>query len=104
MRPHLDDRMEDLPAGLRTIAMARLAALRPDVEFLVLALPERHGVDPVAWLSAAAALAESGLGVLATMSTGIARHVEREHPQIRTVPFGNAEFHDPEDPDSEDDS
>lgn len=97
LRPHLDDRMEDLPAGVRTIALARLASLRPGVEHLVLALPERHGVDPVAWLTAASALAKTGFGILATMSTGIARHVERDHPDIRTIAFGNAEFHDPED-------
>lgn len=96
LRPHQDDRMEDLPAGLRTIAMARLATQRPDVEFLVLALPERNGIDPVAWLEDARVLAEAGYGVLATMSTGIARHVERDHPDIRTVPFGNGEFRDPE--------
>lgn len=98
LRPHLDDRMEDLPPGVRTIAMARLASLRPDVAFLVLALPERNGIDPVAWLADAVALAEAGVGVLATVSTGIARHIERDHPDIATVPFGNAEFHDPEEP------
>ena len=43
------------------------------------------------------ALARTGFGILATMSTGIARHVERDHPDIRTIAFGNAEFHDPED-------
>lgn len=92
LRPHRDDRIEDLPAGLRTLALARLASLRPGVQFLVLALPERNGIDPEAWLDDAIALADAGFGVLATMSTGIARHVERDHPGIRTVPFGNAEF------------
>lgn len=92
LRPHRDDRIEDLPAGLRTLALARLASLRPGVQFLVLALPERNGIDPEAWLDDAIALADAGFGVLATMSTGIARHVEREHPAIRTVPFGNASF------------
>lgn len=97
LRPHGGERIEDLPAGLRTVAMARLASLRPAVEFLVLGLPERNGIDPDAWFDGALALAESGFGVLATMSTGIARHIERDHPDIRTVPFGNAEFHDSED-------
>jgi ABC-type transport system involved in cytochrome c biogenesis ATPase subunit len=96
LRPYRDDRIEDLPAGLRTVAMARLAALRPGVRFLVLALPERNGIDPEAWLDDAIALADAGFGVVATMSTGIARHVERDQPRIRTVAFGNAEFHDPE--------
>lgn len=95
LRPHRDDRIEELPAGLRTVTMARLAALRPGVQFLVLALPERNGIDPGAWLADAIALAEGGFGVLATMSPGVARHVEHDHPEIRTVPFGNAEFHEP---------
>ncbi len=97
LRPHRDDRIEDLPPGLRTVAMARLASLRPEVWFLVLALPERNGIDPEAWVDGAAALAEAGFGVLATTSTGVARHVERDHPAIRTVAFGNAQFHEEED-------
>jgi hypothetical protein len=94
LRPYRDDRIEDLPPGLRTVVMARLASLRPGVQFLVLALPERSGIDPTAWLDEAAALARAGFGVLATISTGVARHLERDHPDIRTVPFGNAVFHD----------
>ena len=68
LRAFCDDRVEDLPAGLRTVTMARLASLRPGVQFLVLALPERSGIDSGAWLSEATALAGAGFGVLATMS------------------------------------
>jgi len=101
MRQHLDQRIEDLPAGLRTVVLARLASLRPGVRFLVLGMPERNGIDPGAWLAEAVALADAGFGVLATMSRGIARHVERDHHGIRTAPFGNAVFHDPlDDPDA----
>jgi hypothetical protein len=60
------------------------------VRFLVLVLPERNGIDPAAWIDDAIALTDAGFGVVVTMSTGIARHVERDHPGIRTVPFGNA--------------
>jgi ABC-type uncharacterized transport system ATPase component len=101
LRPYCDDRVEDLPPGLRTVVMARLASLRPGVQFLVLALPERTGIDPSAWLDEAATLASAGFGVLATVSTGVARHLERDHPQIRTVPFGNAVFHDADEPQPE---
>lgn len=97
LRRHRDDRIEDLPPGLRTLAMARLASLRPGVQFLVLALPERNGIDPEAWLGEAAALATAGFGVLATTSTGVALHLERDRPDIPTVAFGNAVFHDPDD-------
>lgn len=95
LRPHRDERIEDLPSGLRTVAMARLASLRPGVHFLVLALPERSGIDPDAWLAEAGTLAAAGFGVLATVSTGVALHLQRERPDIHTVPFGNAVFHDP---------
>jgi hypothetical protein len=90
---HHADRLEDLPASVRTLALARLAAQRPGVEYLVLALPERHGVDPAGWLQTTTELAEQGLGVLATTSVGVARHIEAQAPVVRTVPFGNAEFH-----------
>ncbi|MBO9522207.1 MAG: hypothetical protein J7518_11775 [Nocardioidaceae bacterium] len=93
---HREARMEDLPAGARTLALARLAAQRPGVEFLVLALPERWGVDPEGWLATAQGLADEGYGVLATTSVGVARHVEQQAPEettgIRVVPFGNAAF------------
>jgi hypothetical protein len=29
------------------------------------------------------------------VSPSIARRIEQDHPEIRTAPFGNAEFHDP---------
>lgn len=90
---HRRARLEDLPSSVRTLALARLAAQRPGVEFLVLALPERHGIDPEAWLSTTTDLAEQGYGIVATTSTGVARHIEAQVPQILTLPFGNAEFH-----------
>lgn len=90
--PYHQDRMEDLPTGARSVALAHLAAQRPGVEFLVLTLPERHGVDVAAWLSTARGLAAAGLGVVATASVGVARHIENQTPEIRTVPFGNAQF------------
>lgn len=92
MWSHHRDRMEDLPGGVRTLALARLASLRPGVEFLVLAMPERSGVDRDAWLEAAQALADAGFGVVVTASDGLARIVAEEAPAIRSVPFGNAVF------------
>ena len=96
LRPHRDDRIEDLPPGLRTVALARLASLRPDVQFLVLALPERSGIDSAAWFTEAAELAAAGFGVLATVSTGVALHLQRDRPDVQTVAFGNTVFHDPD--------
>lgn len=65
---HADAVMDDVPADLRVGALARLAALRPGVRFLVLTYPERHGLPPGAWLDLARGLAEDGYGVLATAS------------------------------------
>ena len=98
---HRHDRIEDLPAGVRTVALTRLASLRPGVAFLVLVLPERSGIDPAAWIDDAIRLTDAGFGVVVTMSTGIARHVERDHPGIRTVPFGNAAPEEPDQPEED---
>jgi ABC-type transport system involved in cytochrome c biogenesis ATPase subunit len=91
------DRMEELPPGTRSLALARLATQRSGLTHLVLALPERHGIDADGWLETATWLAAEGFGVVATTSVGVARQIEALAPQVRTTQFGNAEFRDPED-------
>ena len=61
-------RMEDLPVPARTRILAELAAERPQVRFLVLTLPERHGGTPGSWLPHLRALADREYGVLVTAS------------------------------------
>ena len=69
--------------------MCRLAALRPRVDFMVLALPERHGGLPGAWLGPVRELVAADFGVLVTASLGTARHLADEHG-ISVVELGNA--------------
>lgn len=64
-------RIEDLSPAERVAILADLAAARPEVEFLVLALPDRHGVLPDAWVDHARRFTDQGLGVLATTSPGV---------------------------------
>lgn len=68
---HRDSAMDEVPPLDRIIALSRLAALRPDSRFLVLAYPERHGVPPADWLHHVRRLATDGLGVLVTASAAV---------------------------------
>lgn len=79
-------RMEDVSVADRVTLLARTAALRPGVRFLVLTLPESHGGDVDDWLPTLSGLAADGLGVLVTTSAGVARHLD-----LPTVALGNAD-------------
>lgn len=68
---HLDAAMDDVPPEARLGALARLAARRPGVRFLVLTYPERHGLSPESFLALAHGLAEEGPGVLVTASSAV---------------------------------
>ena len=57
----------------RTRVLAELAAARPQVRYLVLTLPERHGGDPAGWWDLAAELADRDHGVLVQTTTTTAR-------------------------------
>ena len=57
----------------RTRVLAELAAARPQVRYLVLTLPERHGGDPAGWWDLAAELADRDHGVLVQTTTVTAR-------------------------------
>ena len=67
---HVEDRVDDLPPAVRVSALCRLAALRPDVDFLVLVLPERNGDVPDSWVATARELVAADFGVLVTASLG----------------------------------
>ena len=80
------ERIEDLPGAVRIAVLARLAALRDDVAFAVMSLPELHGGLPEWWLETAKVLTDENIGVLVTTSIGVAANLEG----IRTFPFGAA--------------
>ena len=58
------ERWESLPSDLRTGWLVELTALRPDLDAVVLAGPDRFGGDPRRWWSAATSLADRGLAVV----------------------------------------
>lgn len=83
---YADARIEDLPAAVRTTALARLAEQRPGVEFLVITLPERNGGLPADWWGLAGHATDAGFGVVVTVSLGTAERIDHE-----PVLLGNAE-------------
>jgi energy-coupling factor transporter ATP-binding protein EcfA2 len=66
-------RVDALPPLVRTTLLAELAAARPGVRYLVLALPDRHGGHPAGWWDVAGDLAARGLGVLVLATPSSAR-------------------------------
>jgi ABC-type taurine transport system ATPase subunit len=80
------ERMEDLPGAVRIAALARLAALRDDVAFAVMTLPELHGGLPEWWMDTARVLTDENIGVLVTTSASVAATLV----DIPTYPFGQA--------------
>jgi len=83
---YADARIEDLPAIVRTTALARLAEQRPGVRFLVLTLPERNGGLPADWRELSRHATERGYGVVVTVSLGTAEGLDGE-----PILLGNAE-------------
>ena len=80
------ERMEDLPGAVRIAALARLAALRDDVAFAVMTLPELHGGLPEWWMDTARVLTDENIGVLVTTSTSVAANLV----DIPVYPLGQA--------------
>ena len=80
------ERMEDLPGAVRIAVLARLAALRDDVAFAVMTLPELHGGLPEWWLDTARVLTDENIGVLVTTSTSVAANLD----DLPVYPLGAA--------------
>ncbi|MFC8731365.1 hypothetical protein ACFT5B_02760 [Luteimicrobium sp. NPDC057192] len=85
----LDDvarlRVDQLDALTRTRMLVALACERPDVHFLVLTLPDRHGGAPAGWWGVACDAAAAGYGVLVQCSRASARLLGAEIPPDVTV-------------------
>jgi energy-coupling factor transporter ATP-binding protein EcfA2 len=86
---HVDARVDELPAAVRTSALCRLAALRPGVDFVVLVLPERLGDVSDSWVATARELVAADFGVLVTVSLGTARGLTT-YDDLTVVPLGGA--------------
>lgn len=78
-------RVDSLGGTVRTTLLASLAAEDPDVRFLVLTLPDRHGGDPGGWWGIARGFAERGLGVLVQCTRGSARMLGADVPPLAHV-------------------
>ncbi|MFE5294508.1 hypothetical protein ACFQ8T_20190 [Isoptericola sp. NPDC056618] len=83
-------RVDQLPGVVRTAVLAALAAENPDVRFVVLTLPDRHGGEPSGWWETARTLAASGLGVLVQCTRSSARDLGVDLPPAR-----GATLHEP---------
>ncbi|MCK9795165.1 hypothetical protein M1843_15550 [Isoptericola sp. 4D.3] len=83
-------RVDQLPGVVRTAALAALAAENPDVRFVVLTLPDRHGGEASGWWETARTLAASGLGVLVQCTRSSARDLGVDLPPAR-----GATLHEP---------
>ncbi|WP_185996216.1 ABC transporter ATP-binding protein [Nocardioides campestrisoli] len=77
------DRLDALYGPDRTGMLTLLAAERPEVRFLVLALPDRHGGDPAHWWSLAQTLGHLGFGVLVACLWTTARELGAEPAPYR---------------------
>jgi len=83
-------RVDQLPGVVRTAVLAALATEDPDVRFVVLTLPDRHGGEPSGWWETARTLAASGLGVLVQCTRSSARDLGVDLPPAR-----GATLHEP---------
>ncbi|MFI2295587.1 hypothetical protein [Isoptericola sp. NPDC019571] len=83
-------RVDQLPGVVRTAVLAALATENPDVRFVVLTLPDRHGGEPSGWWETARTLAASGLGVLVQCTRSSARDLGVDLPPAR-----GATLHEP---------
>jgi energy-coupling factor transporter ATP-binding protein EcfA2 len=76
-------RLDQVPGVVRTALLASLATEDPDVRFLVLTLPDRHGGEPSGWWEVAQTLAASGYGVLVQCTRASARDLGVDLPPAR---------------------
>jgi energy-coupling factor transporter ATP-binding protein EcfA2 len=70
---HADKRFEHLPVVTRTRLLAELTVARPEVDAVILTMPDRFGGDPRDWYEAGRDLAARGYAVIITCSEASAR-------------------------------
>jgi hypothetical protein len=76
-------RFETIPTHERTVLLMDIAASRVETRVLVLAAPDRLGVDPGRWWKAAQQAAAEGLTVVVLCTHATARHLgQRVHFEL----------------------
>jgi hypothetical protein len=98
LEQHVDSRVDELPPAVRVSALCRLAAIRPEIDFVVMVLPERGGDVPDSWVATARDLVAADFGVLVTASLGAARQLSA-YDDLAVVALGNARDEQPDRPD-----
>jgi hypothetical protein len=79
---HADKRFEHLPVAVRTRLLAELTVARPEVQAVVLTMPDRHGGDPHEWYALGRELAARGYGVIITCADASARLLDVKAAQL----------------------
>ena len=87
---HAGKRFEHLPVAVRTRLLAELTVARPDVQAVVLTMPDRHGGDPHDWYALGRELAARGYGVIITCADASARLLD-----VKAAQLGNTDQPDP---------
>ena len=79
---HAGKRFEHLPVAVRTRLLAELTVARPDVQVVILTMPDRHGGDPHGWFALGRDLAAQGYGVIITCADASARLLDVKAAQL----------------------
>jgi ABC-type sugar transport system ATPase subunit len=87
---HADKRFEHLPIVVRTRLLAELTVARPDVQVVILTMPDRHGGDPHGWYELGRSLAAQGYGVIITCADASARLLD-----VKAARMGETDQPDP---------
>lgn len=74
------ERWDRLPPETRVALLTELGAWRPGTRVVVIAGPDRHGGDPIAWLRPAEQVAEHGLTVIVLCARATATHLLQHRP------------------------
>ncbi|TDX08865.1 hypothetical protein [Kribbella sp. VKM Ac-2566] len=87
---HADKRFEHLPVAVRTRLLTELIVARPDVQVVILTMPDRHGGDPHGWYELGRGLAAQGYGVIITCADASARLLD-----VKAARMGETDQPDP---------
>jgi energy-coupling factor transporter ATP-binding protein EcfA2 len=82
---YADRRFEHLPVSVRTKLLTELTVARPDVQALILTMPDRLGGDPHEWYELGRDLASRGYGVIITCAEASARLLGVDPAQLGSV-------------------
>lgn len=80
---HATDRWDQIPVATRVALLTELGSWRPGTRVLVLAGPDRHGGDPLAWKRSAERIAARGLTVVVLCAPATVAQLTARQPTAR---------------------